>query len=107
MTVVGACFETGGERGTACHASIDGTVAAISVRNLDDDVKERLRVRAATHGRSMESEVRAILEAAVAEPRDAHDLFQTLLDRFGEVGGVELELPPRNRPMRAPPDFSR
>jgi antitoxin FitA len=76
-------------------------MAAISVRNLDDQVKERLRIRAAGHGRSMESEIRAILAEVVSEHTDAHGLFQTMLDRFGEVGGVELELPPRTTPVRA------
>lgn len=76
-------------------------MAAVSVRNLDEYVKERLRVRAARHGRSMESEIRAILEEAVHEPDDPRDLFQTLLDRFGEIGGVELDLPPRTTPVRA------
>jgi plasmid stability protein len=76
-------------------------LAAISVRNLDDHVKERLRIRAARHGRSMESEIRAILVEAVREPNDTHGLFQTMLDRFGEIGGVELELPPRMTPVRA------
>lgn len=77
------------------------TLAAISVRNLDDHVKDKLRIRAARHGRSMESEVRAILVEAVRRPEDAHDLFQSMLDRFGEIGGVELELPPRATPVRA------
>jgi plasmid stability protein len=76
-------------------------LAAISVRNLDDHVKERLRIRAARHGRSMESEIRAILVEAVRDPNDADGLFQTMLDRFGELGGVELELPPRTTPVRA------
>ncbi len=76
-------------------------LAAISVRNLDDYVKERLRIRAARHGRSMESEIRAILVEAVREPNDSNGLFQTMLDRFGEIGGVELELPPRTTPVRA------
>jgi plasmid stability protein len=76
-------------------------LAAISVRNLDDHVKERLRIRAARHGRSMESEIRAILVEAVREPDDADGLFQAMLDRFGEVGGVELELLPRTTPVRA------
>ncbi|MGA2928982.1 MAG: Arc family DNA-binding protein, partial [Solirubrobacteraceae bacterium] len=40
-------------------------MAAISIRNLDDDIKNRLRVRAARHGRSMESEIRVILTQAV------------------------------------------
>src|SRR5690349_16374424 len=63
-----------------------------SIRNLDDEVKERLRVRAARHGRSMEAEVRTILTDAVAEPREAPSMFQALMDRFGELGGIELEL---------------
>lgn len=80
-------------------------LAAISVRNLDDHVKERLRIRAARHGRSMESEIRAILVEAVREPDDADGLFQAMLDRFGEIGGVELELLLRTTPVRAA-DFS-
>jgi plasmid stability protein len=76
-------------------------LAALSIRNLDDGVKERLRVRAARHGRSMEAEVRAILTDAVAEPRETPSLFQALMDRFGELGGVELELPPRATRPRA------
>ena len=36
-------------------------MARLVVRNLEADVKARLRVLAATHGRSMEKEVRAIL----------------------------------------------
>ena len=64
-------------------------------------MKERLRIRAARHGRSMESEIRAILVEAVREPGDTDDLFQTMLDRFGEIGGVELDLPPRATPVRA------
>ncbi len=82
-----------------------GPVAAISVRNLDEHVKERLRVRAARHGRSLESEIRAILKEAVHEPDDSRDLFQAMLDRFGEIGGVKLDLPPRTTPIRAT-DFS-
>jgi len=76
-------------------------LSALSIRNLDDEVKERLRVRAARHGRSMEAEVRTILTDAGAEPRDAPSMFQVLMDRFGELGGVELELPPRATRPRA------
>ena len=45
-------------------------MATITVRNLDDDVQQRLKLRAAAHGRSMESEARAIISAAVTD--DAH-----------------------------------
>jgi plasmid stability protein len=76
-------------------------MSALSIRDLDDKVKERLRVRAARHGRSMEAEVRAILTDAVAEPGDTTGLFQVLMDRFGELGGIELDLPPRATQPRA------
>lgn len=49
----------------------------------------------------MESEVRAILIDAVSEPTDSDDLFLTLLDRFGAIGGVELQLSPRRTSARA------
>lgn len=80
-------------------------MAAISVRDLDDDVRERLRVRAARHGRSMEAEIREILTAAVTDTEPPAELFATLLERFGELGGVDLSLPPRMTPARAA-DFS-
>ncbi len=99
-----------GSLSATSDASIDSSeevvpLAAISVRNLDDHVKERLRIRAARHGRSMESEIRAILVDAVRELDDADGLFQEMLDRFGEIGGVELELLLRTTPVRAA-DFS-
>jgi antitoxin FitA len=77
-------------------------VAAISIRDLDDSVKEKLRVRAARHGRSMEAEIRAILSAAVAEDeRPRNDLFSALAERLGQLGGVDLDVPARTRPPRA------
>lgn len=76
-------------------------MAALSIRDLDDHVRERLRVRAAAHGRSMEAEIRDILTDAVSEASESRGLLATLLDRFSEVGGVELDLPARSTPARA------
>jgi antitoxin FitA len=76
-------------------------VAALSIRNLDERVKERIRVRAARHGRSMEEEMRVILTDAVGEPEEDRGLFQTLLDRCGALGGVELDIPARSARPRA------
>jgi plasmid stability protein len=70
-------------------------LSAVNIRNLDDRVKERLRVQAARHGRSMDAEIREILTDAVSEPGDAEGLFEAILHRFGEAGGVELDLPSR------------
>jgi len=79
-------------------------VAAVSIRDLDDSVRERLRVRAAEHGRSMEAEIRTILTDAVREPAETLGLAGALLDRFGGpsgLGGLDLELPARTTMPRA------
>lgn len=76
-------------------------MAAVTIRNLDEEVKKRLRIRAALHDRSMEAEIRAILEAAVSEPEPSQGLLNTILDRFGSLGGVELDLPQRSTSPRA------
>jgi plasmid stability protein len=80
-------------------------VAALSIRDLDDEVRRRLRVRAARHGRSMEAEVRAILTDAVSGPADGGGLAHALLTRFGALGGVDLEPPARTERPR-PADLS-
>jgi plasmid stability protein len=67
-------------------------VASLSVRKLDDNTYERLRVRAAQHGVSMEEEARRILRRAISAPERMGDLF---LKYFGPANGVTLELPPR------------
>ncbi|MEJ7744645.1 MAG: Arc family DNA-binding protein [Nocardioidaceae bacterium] len=76
-------------------------MAALSIRHLDDQVRDRLRVRAAQHGQSMEAEIRAILTAAVSDPPTDIGLAQALLSRFGDIGGMDLEPPPRSEAPRA------
>jgi len=60
----------------------------LSVRKLDDETMERLRIRAAEHGVSMEEEARRIISQAVSAPRHLGDLAVAL---FGQTHGVELE----------------
>ena len=79
-------------------------MASITIRNLDDDVKRRLRVRAAEHGRSMEEEARDILRQVVGQPSAPRNLGQAIHARFAALGGADLTLPART-PMRASPDF--
>ncbi|MDG4768197.1 Arc family DNA-binding protein [Solwaraspora sp. WMMD406] len=80
-------------------------MAALSIRDLDDSVKEKLRIRAARHGRSMEAEVRAILTAVVTEEPTHADLFSALTERFAQLGGADLDIPARaSRPRAA--DFT-
>jgi plasmid stability protein len=75
-------------------------VADISIRNLDDGVRERLRVLAAEHGRSMEAEIRAILEHAVRAQR-GESLVERLVAAASSAGGVELDVPRRSDVARA------
>jgi plasmid stability protein len=63
-------------------------MAGLSVRKLDAETLERLRLRAAEHGVSMEEEARRILAAAVAAPKRLGDLAVRL---FGSACGVDLE----------------
>jgi plasmid stability protein len=83
-------------------------VAVLTIRNLDEATKARLRIRAAHNGRSMEAEAREILDRAVMQevkPDTGGGLASRIHRRFAQFGGVELELPPRD-PARDPPDFS-
>jgi plasmid stability protein len=81
-------------------------MAAITIRKLDEKIKARLKIRAAQHGRSMEEEVREILRSAlISQPNLKDNLADIVRRRFAPLGGVELELPPRD-PIREPPDFA-
>ena len=80
--------------------------ASLNIRQLDPALKEQLRIRAAHHGRSMEAEARIILREALMKtrPESGADLATAIRRRFEPLGGVELELPPRE-PVRDPPRF--
>ncbi len=82
------------------------TMATMTIRNLDDDLKALLRVRAARHGRSMEEEVRSILRAALKpEPLTGRTLVEDIRTLVEPYGGVDLALPSR-KSSREPPDFN-
>lgn len=80
-------------------------MGSITIRKLDDDLKQRLRRRAARHGRSMEDEVREVLRITLAvDTGEPDNLAERIQARFASLGGVELELPERE-PAREPPEF--
>lgn len=81
-------------------------MTGMTIRNLDDQLKKRLRMRAASRGRSMEEEAREILRAALsADPhQNRRNLTDRIRSRIAKVGGVELEIPGRE-PIREPIDF--
>lgn len=89
---------------TTANVSIPNS--SITIRNLDPGIKERLRIRAAEHGHSMEAEARSILQTALkgAERPAGRNLYERVHARFAVLGGVNLELPARE-PSREPPGF--
>lgn len=77
-------------------------MATVTVRGLDAEIRHRLRVRAAAHGRSMEAEIREILRVAVAPPQPTETgLGSRIHGRFIAVGGLDLDLPSRHDAPRA------
>ncbi len=71
-------------------------MASITIRQLEESTKRKLRIRAARHGRSMEQEAREILKTVLSQPEEPpRDLGKAIHDLFAPYGGVELKIPPR------------
>ena len=82
------------------------SVTTLTIRNVPSAAKERLRVRAALNGRSMEAELRAILNAALDSDSDrTENLAEAIRRRFAPFGGLELEEHPAEV-VGEPPDFA-
>jgi plasmid stability protein len=79
----------------------------ILVRNIDPDLKRRLVAQARRNGRSISDEAKALLDVSLPRPdpfAPEYGLGTWMHERFKEIGGVELDLPPRSA-SREPPDF--
>lgn len=76
-------------------------MASLSVRKLDEHIYEKLRLRAASHGVSMEEEARQILSFVIDTPERMTDVFKK---HFGQKNGVDLKLPHKRMPHN-PVDF--
>lgn len=79
-------------------------MASITIRNLDNGLKEQLRLRAAHHGRSMESEARIILSQSLNITAGERDLASVIHQRFALFDIKVLPIPLR-QPVRNSPDF--
>lgn len=80
-------------------------MTVMTIRNIDETIKKRLRLRAAMHGRSMEDEARDILHSALStESPRPRNLAEAINERFGKLGGVDLPDAPREA-IRRPPHF--
>lgn len=81
-------------------------MASMTIRDIDDRLKARLRVQAAHHGRSMEDEARDILRTALATERlRIGSLVDSIRSRIEPLGGMELKVAPREA-MREPVNFN-
>ncbi|WP_158843172.1 FitA-like ribbon-helix-helix domain-containing protein [Saccharothrix deserti] len=76
-------------------------MATLTIRDFDEGLKARLRVRAAEHGRSMEAEVRAILASVLTKPMSGVGMGSRIRQRFSDVGDLSVEPPQRTEPARA------
>lgn len=76
-------------------------MASITIRNLDDDLKAKLRMVAASHGHSMEEEARIIIRQALAKSEKSGGLGSRIHARFAAIGGADMDLPPRKDKARA------
>ncbi|WP_248805560.1 FitA-like ribbon-helix-helix domain-containing protein [Pseudomonas sp. MWU13-2100] len=80
-------------------------MASMTIRNVDEQLKARLRVQAALHGRSMEEEARDILRSALSVVSGrSGSLVEAIRARIEPLGGADLDIAPREA-MREPPDF--
>jgi len=77
-------------------------MAAITIRNVDEEIKNRLRLQAARHGCSMEQEVREILHRALMSKQGQPAFAQRIQQRFSALELDELPIPKR-QPARIPP----
>lgn len=85
-------------------------MGTVTVRNIDEDVKRALRLRAARHGVSMEQEIRDILRETVTSgekprPRTGAEFFHEVRRLVDKHGAYEIELPARTGKADQPPRF--
>lgn len=77
-------------------------MASITIRQLDESTKRKLRLRAAHHGRSMEQEAREILKTTLSQDEQRpKDLVESIRRRFAKYGDVDLKIP-RREPIPEP-----
>lgn len=74
----------------------------LTIRNIDESLKAKLKVIAAQHGVSMEEQVRRILRESIQSKSKKKGLGSRINQRFLKVGGIDLELPSRSTSRQAP-----
>lgn len=81
-------------------------MASITIRNLDESLKAKLRLQSAQHGCSMEAEVRDILQKVLTPSTAPSDFAERVHKRFAGLHVESLPIPERQA-VRTPPDLDQ
>ena len=77
-------------------------MTSLTIRNVDETTKQKLRIQAARHGVSMEEEVRRILKEALRPAEAPSGLGKRLRDRFAGLAAEEFVTTKLHEPRSAP-----
>lgn len=81
-------------------------MATLTIRNVEDEVKQQLKINAARNGVSLEEELRSVVRQAARQPRTRpqfDNLYDAIRDLVEPHGGFDLEIPQRGFAERDPP----
>ncbi len=80
-------------------------MVALTIRNIDPELKRQIKKLAAAHDRSMEAEAHELLKRATQSTPPQRNVGKSIRDRVARYGGLELDIPPRTEMPRELPDF--
>jgi len=81
-------------------------MATLTIRKLDDSIKQSLRIQAAHHGVSMEEEARRILQNVLIQKEDQGKLGSRIHRHFAKAGGIDEDIIPARSMPRPAPNFT-
>ena len=80
-------------------------MVALTIRNIDPDLKRQIKKLAANHDRSMEAEAHELLKRAAFAPAAQKNIGQAIRDSVAKFGGLDIDIPPRTEFAPDPPNF--
>jgi len=79
-------------------------MASLTIRNIDESLKAKLRLQSAQHGRSMEAEIREILHKVLSPPTSTENFADRVHKHFANLHLNSLTIPARQS-VRNPPNL--
>ena len=80
-------------------------MVALTIRNIDPDLKRQIKQLAAIHDRSMEAEAHELLKRAAFSSNSQTNIGKAIRDSVEKFGGFDLDIPPRTEFARDLPNF--